>query len=73
MVFNLSDQDQHQDLVINLHGATGPAGADNTILVADTDRIVRVDTGGNITKTYTIPAVAAIFQKLNLDPDGVTF
>src|ERR1700722_7775535 len=74
MIFNLSDQDQHQDLVINLHGALAlRVLADNTILVADTDRIVRVDTNGNITKTYTIPAVAAIFQNLNLDPDGVTF
>jgi uncharacterized repeat protein (TIGR01451 family) len=74
MIFNLSDQDQHADLVINLHGAMAlRVLADNTILVADTDRIVRVDTNGNITKTYTIPAVAAIFQNLNLDPDGATF
>jgi sugar lactone lactonase YvrE len=73
-VFDLGEQVQHPDLVANLHGAFALRELpDATILVADTDRIVRMDQTGNITQTYTIPSVSAFFQNLNLDPDGVTF
>ena len=72
--FDLGEQVQHADLVTNLHGAFALRELpDKTILVADTDRIARIDQNGNVTKTYTVAGVAAIFENLNLDPDGASF
>ncbi len=73
-VFDLGEQVQHPDIAANLHGALALRELpDGTILVADTDRIARVNQSGSVTQTYTVPGVSAFFQNLNLDPDGVTF
>jgi sugar lactone lactonase YvrE len=73
-VFDLDEQVQHPDIAANLHGAFALRELpDTTILVADTDRIARLDQSGNITQTYTVSGVPAVFQNLNLDPDGATF
>ena len=45
---------------------------DKTVLVADGDRVVRVNPSGAVTQTYTI-GTGGLFHSLNLDPDGVTF
>ncbi|MHB8861524.1 MAG: putative Ig domain-containing protein [Pirellulaceae bacterium] len=45
---------------------------DNTVLVADSDRVVRLDESGQVIHTYTAPGVTDFFA-LNLDPDGTTF
>jgi uncharacterized repeat protein (TIGR01451 family) len=72
--FDIADVLQLPDVVTNLHGAFALRELpDQTVLVADTDRIVRLDLNGNVTQTYTIPGAAAVFFNLNLDPDGVTF
>jgi predicted RNA methylase len=72
--FDIGDVLQLPDVVTNLHGAFALRELpDQTVLVADTDRIVRLDLNGNVTQTYTIPGAAAVFFNLNLDPDGVTF
>jgi trimeric autotransporter adhesin len=72
--FDLGEQVQHPDLVTNLHGAFAlRALPDQTVLVADTDRIARLNVNGNVIQTYTIPGTSADFSNLNLDPDGVTF
>jgi uncharacterized repeat protein (TIGR01451 family) len=71
--FDIGDVLQLPDVVTNLHGAFALRELpDQTVLVADTDRIVRLDLTGNVTQTYTIPG-GAVFSNLNLDPDGVTF
>jgi len=73
-VFDLAELAQHPDMITNLHGAFALRELpDDTILVADTDRIVRIDQNGNIKQTYTIPSVVAVFKNLNLDPDGLSF
>jgi sugar lactone lactonase YvrE len=73
-ILDLGEDFQRPDLVTNLHGAFALRQLpDATLLVADTDRIVRLDQNGNITQTYTIPSTPAVFQNLNLDPDGATF
>lgn len=41
-------------------------------LVADTDRVVRLDSNGNIVHTY-LPGTSGILFALNLDPDGLHF
>lgn len=43
-----------------------------TTLVADSDRIVRLDAAGTVVQTYTVTNEAAFFA-LNLDPDGTSF
>ena len=46
--------------------------ADGGELVADSNRIVRLDSSGNLVKTYTIPGTSLLFA-MNLDPDGTSF
>ncbi|HWY67012.1 MAG TPA: PKD domain-containing protein [Terriglobales bacterium] len=73
-VYDLAELAQHPDMITNLHGAFALRELpDDTLLVADTDRIVRIDQSGNILQTYTIPSIEAFFQNLNLDPDGQSF
>jgi len=73
-VFNFVDYSQRPDISATLHQAYALRELpDKTILVADSDRIVRIDQSGNIQQTYAVPGVSAFFENLNLDPDGVTF
>jgi len=73
-VFNFTDGSQRPDIATTLEGAYALRELpDKTLLVADTNRIVRIDQSGNIQQTYTIPGVEANFENLNLDPDGATF
>ena len=48
--------------------------SDGGVLVADTDRVVRLDAAGNVVKTYLLgqPGVVTLFA-LNLDPNGTSF
>jgi trimeric autotransporter adhesin len=74
-IFDTGELTQHADLITNLHGAHAlRALPDNSILVADSDRIVRLDQNGNEVSPYpvTIPG-GGIFFNLNLDPDGLSF
>jgi len=72
--YDLGEQVQHPDIITTLHGAFALRELpDESLLVADTDRVVRIDQNGNILQTYTIPSSEPIFQNLNLDPDGQSF
>jgi len=42
------------------------------VLVADTDRVVRLDSSGAQVQSYTLPGATFLFA-LNLDPDGTSF
>ena len=48
--------------------------SDGGVLVADTDRVVRLDAAGNVVNTYLLgqPGVITLFA-LNLDPNGTSF
>jgi len=46
--------------------------SDGSVLVADTQNVVRLDASGNIIQTYT-PSTASGFFSLNLDPNGTSF
>jgi len=73
-VFDLGELTQHPDMITTLHGAFALRELpDDTLLIADSDRIVRIDQSGNIKQTYTIPSTGAFFRNLNLDPDGQSF
>ena len=73
-VYDLGEQAQHPDMITGLNGAFALRELpDDTLLVADTSRVIRIDQNGNILKTYTIPSTEATFKNLNLDPDGQTF
>jgi uncharacterized repeat protein (TIGR01451 family) len=75
-VFDLGEQLQHPDIVPAL--TTGEALyalrelPDESLLVAASDRIIRMDQSGNILQSYR-PGTGGAFQNLNLDPDGVSF
>jgi uncharacterized repeat protein (TIGR01451 family) len=73
-LFDLDETYQHPDLSTTMHGAFALRELpDKSLLVADTDRIARLDTNGNLIQTYTISGTSAYFTNLNLDPDGATF
>ena len=46
--------------------------SDGGVLVADTDRVVRLDAAGNVVKTYFLPGSSVLFA-MNLDPNGTSF
>jgi hypothetical protein len=46
--------------------------SDGSVLVADTDRIVKLDSSGNLVQTYALGTDSLLFA-LNLDPDGTSF
>jgi hypothetical protein len=46
--------------------------SDGGELVAATSAILRLDSGGNVVDTFTIPGTSLLFA-INLDPDGTTF
>ncbi len=74
--FDIKLNTQNPDFASNLPGPAAFAlrqVPDGTVLVADSDRIVRLDSNGNVTQTYTISKTPAVFFNLNLDPDGQTF
>jgi trimeric autotransporter adhesin len=75
--FDLSNSLQNPDFAVGLPGPAAYALRelpDKTILVANTDRIVRLNTSGVVIQTYMPPPTApGIFYSLNLDPDLVTF
>jgi uncharacterized repeat protein (TIGR01451 family) len=73
--FDTGDNIYLPDFAQNLPGAAAfglRELPDKTVLVADGDRIVRVNPSGAVTQTYTI-GTGGLFHSLNLDPDGVTF
>ncbi len=78
-VFDLGEQVQHADIIPSPALTVGEALyalrelPDDSFLVAALDRIVRLNQSGTITQSYKVPATDAIFQNLNLDPDGVSF
>src|SRR5579863_2821004 len=75
--FDLLNSLQNPDFAVGLPGPAAYALRelpDKTILVANTDRIVRINASGAVIQTYMPPATApGIFYSLNLDPDLVTF
>jgi uncharacterized repeat protein (TIGR01451 family) len=82
-VFDLGEQLQHPDIVPNPPLSAGEALfalrelADKSLLVAASDRIIRMDQSGNILQSYKPGGGqgvgSAVFKTLNLDPDGVSF
>ena len=74
---------QHPDIVPNPALTTGEALyalrelPDESLLVAASDRIIRMSQSGTIAQSYKpgggMGVGSAIFQNLNLDPDGVSF
>ena len=73
--FDISTNTQLPDFADNLPGPTAYALrilSNGDILVADTDRVLLLDTTGNIIRTYTDPALTNAFA-LNILPDGLSF
>jgi uncharacterized repeat protein (TIGR01451 family) len=76
--FDISTNTQNPDFATNLPGSNAYAHRtlpNGNVLVADTDRVVQLDTNGNIVETYMSvfnPPVSLLFG-LNLDPDGQDF
>jgi sugar lactone lactonase YvrE len=76
-VFDLGEQLQHPDIVPNPALTTPTLYAlrelpDTSLLVANGNQIVRMSQAGTVLKTYTA-GTSALFQNLNLDPDGASF
>lgn len=78
-VFDLGEANQHADIIPNLPQTPVPPALyalrelpDTSLLVAEGSQIVRVSQTGAIVKTYTA-GTGALFENLNLDPDGATF
>ncbi|MGA7854287.1 MAG: choice-of-anchor D domain-containing protein [Candidatus Acidiferrales bacterium] len=82
-VFDLGEQIQHPDIIPNPALTTGEALyalrelPDDSLLVAASDKIIHMSQSGSILQSYKpgggIGVGSAIFQNLNLDPDGVSF
>ena len=74
MTFNVCTNTQGPDFATGLPGPCYAHRilADGGELVACSAKVVRLDSGGNIVQTYSIPGVSALFA-LNLDPDGTSF
>jgi DNA-binding beta-propeller fold protein YncE len=73
--FNLATSAQNANFANGLLGPHAYAHrilSDGGELVADTDRVVRLDSAGNLTHTYTISGTSLLFA-LNLDPNGTDF
>jgi WD40 repeat protein len=73
--FDISTNTQLSDFADNLPGPTAYALrilGNGDILVADTDRVLLLDTSGNIIHTYTDPSLTNAFA-LNILPDGLSF
>ena len=73
--FDIVSNMQLTDFAGNLPGPTAYALrilTDGSVLVADTDQVVHLDSSGNIIKTYTLSGGDNLFA-LNLDPDGTSF
>ncbi len=75
--FNVCTDSQLSDFATGLPGSAAyalrvlPGGG---ALVADTDRVVRLDSSGNVVKNYPASDYGSSFLfALNLDPDGKTF
>ncbi len=76
-VFDLGEQLQHPDIVPNPALTTPTLYAlrelpNTNLLVANGNQIVQMSQAGTVVKTYTA-GTSALFQNLNLDPDGVSF
>lgn len=77
-VFDLGEQIQHPDIVPNPALTTGEALyalrelPDESLLVAATDRIIRMDQSGKVLQSYRADT-GGLYRNLNLDPDGVSF
>ncbi|MBV9147346.1 MAG: PKD domain-containing protein [Acidobacteria bacterium] len=71
-IFDLAELVQHADLQTQNSAYALRELPDDTLLVANTDRIVRIDQHGNLLLTYTLPAESFV-TNLNLDPDGQSF
>jgi trimeric autotransporter adhesin len=77
-VFDLGEQLQHPDIVPNPALMLGEALyalrelPDRSLLVAASDRIIRMDQSGNVLQSYRADT-GGLYRNLNLDPDGVSF
>lgn len=77
--FDISSNTQLADFSGALPGSEGyahrllsPFDGSGGLLVAKTEKILRLDKSGNVIKTYTAPG-AQIWFALNLDPNGTSF
>ena len=73
--FNLAANSQNPNFANGLLGPNAFAHrilSDGGELVADRDRVVRLDASGNVMHTYTIANTTLLFA-LNLDPNGTDF
>jgi uncharacterized repeat protein (TIGR02543 family) len=75
--FNVSTNTQNPDFAANLPGASAYAfrqvPTDGSLLVADTNHVLRLNPSGAVTQTYTPTALPQVLFAVNLDPDGVSF
>ncbi len=75
--FNVSTNTQNADFASNLPGvhayASRQVPTDGSLLVADTNQVVRLNSSGSIIQTYTPTAPPQVLFAVNLDPDGVSF
>jgi hypothetical protein len=73
--FNVCANTQNPDFATGLPGLYAFAHrilSDGGELVADTDRVVRLDSSGNVVQTYLLGDPNQLFA-LNLDPNGTSF
>jgi uncharacterized repeat protein (TIGR01451 family) len=76
--FDISTNTQNPDFATNLPGSHAYAHRtlpNGNVLVADSDRVVQLDTSGNVVQTYmsVLNPPASVLFALNLDPDGKDF
>jgi hypothetical protein len=74
--FNVSTNTQNPDFAAKLPGVAAFALRqlpDGTILVADFNQVLRLNSSGAVTQTYTPTAPPQVLFAVNLDPDGVSF
>jgi hypothetical protein len=75
--FDVCTNTQNPDFATGLPGPFAYAHrirSDGGELVADTDRVVRLDASGNVVQTYLASSYGSTYLfALNLDPDGQTF
>jgi hypothetical protein len=73
--YNVCTNTQNADFATGLPGPNAFAHrilSDGGELVADTDRVVRLDSSGNVVQTYLLGNPNVLFA-LNLDPNGTSF
>src|SRR3989442_5642826 len=74
--FDLSTKKQNPDFATGLPGIAAYAFRilpDGTVLVADTNAVLRLSTSGAVIHTYTVPNLRGTLFAINLDPNGTDF